>query len=83
MEYVIVGKPFAKVRMPDGSKQRVAKKIHILRDDGKTFCQVENSYKTAPARQAVLLPEESDICKNCLALMMAEPRLSVLMGEAV
>jgi hypothetical protein len=80
MDYVVVGKPFAKMRR-DGKKQRVAKRAHI-RVDGKTLCKVENAFAKTPS-YTVVKPGVHAVCQLCQERLGREPRLSVLMGEAV
>ena len=69
MQYVILGKLFAKVKpIEGGPRVRVAKKAHI-EIGGRTLCQSENAYVKPPRRQYIMSPPDDQICLNCLSLL--------------
>ena len=83
-DFAILGKLWAKPRI-DGVRVRVAKKVHIIRG-GRSVCNSENAYKNPPRLTTIENPEQSRICRNCLAMdgeQFAEPSLAVLLGEAM
>lgn len=63
--------------------RKPSRKAHILDENGRTFCQIENM----PLQQWVKVEKLAgqQVCMNCESLqdMRGEPDLKVLMGEAM
>jgi hypothetical protein len=60
-------------------------KAHLQAVDGRSYCQAENN-GTKFDSQGSKLPEGRVLCMNCESLAEqenGEPRLSMLMGEAI
>lgn len=62
--------------------------LHLKDETGRTYCQTENVKRKGSAEFILIEePEGRPVCKVCVELQRQrfeqEPRLSVLMGEAI